>query len=31
LSGSASANSATTASGHNNMQPFAVITKIIKY
>jgi microcystin-dependent protein len=24
-------NTATTASGHNNMQPYAVVTKIIKY
>ena len=26
-----SGNTATTASGHNNMQPYAVVTKIIKY
>lgn len=26
-----SGNAATTASGHNNMQPYAVVTKIIKY
>lgn len=28
---STSNNTATTATGHNNMQPFAVVTKIIKY